>query len=95
MGPEQLYLQGAQLLAHERASDAIGLLERCIVLDAAFAKCYRALGLAYSERGIEDIAVAYYEKDLTLAPGAIDAPVVRHMIQSVLQSSHGVREASE
>ena len=87
--PEQLYLQAAALLAHDRASDAVGLLERCIVLDNAFSKCYRALGLAYSERGAADIAVAYYEKYLALAPGAVDAPVVRHMIQAVLQEPHG------
>ncbi len=70
--------------------DASGLLKRCIVLAPAYANGYRALGSAYSERGTPDIAVAYYEKYLRLVPGAVDVPVVRQMIQSVLQASEAL-----
>ena len=74
IGPEGLYAQAAALLAQDRAGDAIALLERCIVSNRAFSRCYRGLGMAYRQRGAQDIAVAYYEKYLFLAPTAADAP---------------------
>jgi pSer/pThr/pTyr-binding forkhead associated (FHA) protein len=79
--PRQLYADGTRALSQGKNQAAVDALLRCVAQDKTFARCYRALGIAYAKMGNGPKAVRYYRQYLKVDPQAKDASSVKQLLQ--------------
>ena len=79
--PRQLYADGTRALSQGKNQAAVDAFLRCVAQDKTFARCYRALGIAYAKMGNGPKAVRYYRQYLKVDPQAKDASSVKQLLQ--------------
>jgi ABC transport system ATP-binding/permease protein len=78
---ESLYNEGKAALTGGDLQGAINHFGECVQIDANYARCYRALGIAYAKSGNGAKAARYYKQYLKVAPDAPDASQVRQLLE--------------
>jgi ABC transport system ATP-binding/permease protein len=76
-----LYTDGIAALKGGDLQSAINTFDECTKADPTFAKCYRALGIAYAKSGNGAKAARYYKQYLKVSPNAADAEQVRGLLE--------------
>lgn len=77
----KLYADGTRALGQGKHQAAVDALLRCVSQDKSYARCYRALGIAYAKMGNGPKAVRYYRQYLKVDPEAKDASSVKQLLQ--------------
>jgi hypothetical protein len=66
---------------HEHAADVIAAYERCVAYPDVPVIAFRELGLVYRREGDADRARINFQRYLTGAPRAVDAPIIRGYLE--------------
>jgi predicted Zn-dependent protease len=81
--PRGHFLMGEYHRRSGNNEEAVKAYARALAFDAQFADAHRELGLVYRAQARFGDAAAEFERYLTLAPTAVDAPIIRGYIQQV------------
>lgn len=79
--PRALYAEATRALGDGKYPRALEILGRCIAADKTYARCYRALGIAYAKVGNGPKAAKNYRLYLKADPQAKDGSTVRELLQ--------------
>jgi serine/threonine-protein kinase len=80
---EALYKQGVQAMVRGETKTAITALTKATRIRPGFAPAWRVLGQVYKKNGDKGQAKAAFQRYLSIAPNAPDAPQIRDQIKSL------------
>ena len=76
-----VYEDALKLFRAKQYTEAIHMVERCLVLDPAMADCHKLAGAVYASTRQMEKAAEHYREFLKLAPDNRDASKVRQMLE--------------
>jgi regulator of sirC expression with transglutaminase-like and TPR domain len=79
--PRRLYQHGAELLRTNQLSEAALVLNQCVKLDPAYARCHRMLGATYARMNDPERGALHYKRYLQLAPDEPESLRVRALLE--------------
>lgn len=87
--PRRLYQHGAELLRTNQLSEAALVLNQCVKLDPAYARCHRMLGATYARMHDPERGALHYKRYLQLAPDDPESLRVRALLEQY-ESTRGL-----
>jgi Tfp pilus assembly protein PilF len=80
---EALYKEGVQAMVRGDSKASIAALTKATRVRPGYAPAWRALGQVYKKTGEKGQAKAAFQRYLSIAPNAADAPQIRDQIKSL------------
>jgi tetratricopeptide (TPR) repeat protein len=80
---EALYKQGVQAMVRGDTRASIAALTKATRVRPGYAPAWRVLGQVYKKSGEKGQAKAAFQRYLTIAPSASDAPQIRDLLKSL------------